>query len=99
MENTEQKSILEENEIMRLSLRKSESEEDGYILSLERNGPGEPMVQALMEACRQFDLVCLPAGVLGGIPAIAAICCVGRNPFAQPEEGDGTEEGPGNKEE
>lgn len=96
--NTETKSIrLEENEIMRLSVKKIT--EESYQSQFASNGPMEPMVHALMDACKEFGLICLPEAVLEGIPAIAAICCVSRNPVVHPEEGNGTEEGPGNKEE
>lgn len=97
--NTETKSIqLEENEIMRLSVRMIDSEEGKYMSFFASNGPMQPMVEAIMQACEQFELVCLPAAVLEGIPAIAAICCVGPNPFKEPEEGDATEGVPEKKE-
>ena len=100
--NTETKSIqLEENEIMRLSVRLVNSEKGEYMTSFASNGPAEPMVRALMDACENFDLVCVPAVVLEGIPAIAAAICYfgGPNPFSEPEEGEKTEEGKGNNEE
>ena len=100
MENTENQNVLEKDEIMRLSVRVTDSKEGKYIVSLDRMGPKEPMVQALMYACQELNLVCLPATVIGGIPAaIMNVHCVGRNPSAPSKEGEGAEEGPGNKEE
>lgn len=97
--NKEIKKIeLEEGEIMRLSVRVLDSEKGNYMSSFASNGPMQPMVEAIMQACEQFELVCLPAAVLEGIPAIAAICCVGPNPFNEPEEGDATEGVPEKKE-
>ena len=97
--NNEVKKIeLEEGEIMRLSVRKVDSEKGEYMTSFASNGPMQPMVKAIIQACEQFDLICLPAVVLEEIPAIAAICCMGPNLFAKkPEEGEKTEEGKGEK--
>lgn len=99
MSNNEVKKIeLEEGEIMRLSVRMVNSEKGEYRTSFASNGPAEPMVHALMDACENFDMVCLPAVVLEGIPAIAAaICCFGGpNPFNESEEGEEAEKGKGN---
>lgn len=97
---SENKKIeLEENEIMRLSVRKIDSEKGDYRSSFASNGPSEPMVQALMQACEGFGLVCLPKKHVKTIRKIIATYMSGGNPFAEPEEGEGTEEGTGNNEE
>ena len=99
-ENNEAKSILlEANEIMQLSVRKNDSKEGDYVAYFDSNGPQVPMIRALMKTCKQFGMICLPADVLEGIPAIAAICCVGPSPFEESEEGDAKGEDSGNKEE
>lgn len=93
VENNEDKkvtaeSILEEGEIMRLSVKKVDSPEGDYAIQFESNGPQGPMIQALSDTCKKFDLICIPDAMLGAIPAIAAICMLG-NPFAQDEEDEG----------
>ena len=100
MENTGNEKVLEKDEIMRLSVRVTDSEKGKYIVSLDRMGPKEPMVQALMYACQELNWICLPATVIGGIPAaIMSVHCVSENPSAPPKDGDGTKEGPSNPKE
>ena len=55
---------LEENEIMRISLRKQDSEERPYICECVMDGPTEIVQEALMQIMlQQFNMICIPKAV------------------------------------
>jgi len=69
--NNEKKIELEENEIMRISIKCVDSEEGKYETSFLSNGNAGAMLQGLMRILdEEFDLMCVPKGAMMGL----AIC-------------------------
>jgi len=55
---------LEENEILRISIRKQDSVEQPYICECVADGPTEIMRDTLRQICaEQFDMICIPKAV------------------------------------